>query len=340
MKNKLLLLFSVIIFFACNPTGKKDKQKKDFSFTPVTACIFSEIAYCSHPQDTLDKYLPGWKIIWNPASAGGNYAFAAANDNKYVVAIRGSLLQFSRDAFNNWIEQDLHVAKQQDWPFADSGSRAKISQGSYEGWRNMNEMNDKGKTLWQLLDSVIKPDTELLITGHSLGGNLATVYASWLSWNFNKDGNPQHNINVITFAAPAAGNADFANDFNQKFPKSVRVENILDIVPKFPVAESIGDLVKLYEPAPAATKIETGFSFVSVKLSTVFSTLEITLKGLELINGNSVYTQTNGSGYPVTIKLSGKNNKDEIADWFAEAGYQHGIIQYAAALGAPVIEGN
>jgi hypothetical protein len=338
MKNKLLLLPLAFIFFACNPAAKK--EEKDFSFTPVTACIFSEIAYCTQPQDTLDKYLPGWKIIWNPASVDGNYAFAATNGSKYVLAIRGSLLQFSWDAFNNWVEQDLHVAKQQDWPFADSGSKARISQGSYEGWRNMNEMKDKGKTLWQLLNSVMKPDTELLITGHSLGGNLATVYASWLSWNFKKSGNLKKNINVITLAAPAAGNTDFANDFNKKFPRSIRIENTHDIVPKFPVAKSVGDLGKLYSPAPAATKIETGFSFVSVKLSTVFSTLEITLKGLELINGNSVYTQTNGSGYPVTIKLSGKNNKDEIADWFAEAGYQHGIIQYAAALGAPVIEGN
>jgi hypothetical protein len=40
----------------------------------------------------------------------------------------------------------------------------------------------------------------------------------------------------------------------------------------------------------------------------------------------------------ITIPLSGKNDTNYPVSWFAEAGYQHGMAQYAAALGAPVID--
>lgn len=62
------------------------------------------------------------------------------------------------------------------------------------------------------------------------------------------------------------------------------------------------------------------------------------MKLLELQNGFSKFVQTNGNGTIINVKLSGKNNTNTISSWFAEAGYQHGIAQYAATLGAPVIE--
>jgi hypothetical protein len=60
-------------------------------------------------------------------------------------------------------------------------------------------------------------------------------------------------------------------------------------------------------------------------------------EGLEIKNANSVYTQTNGNGNLTRVNLSGKNITNDAAGWFAEAGYQHSIEQYAANIGAPVI---
>jgi hypothetical protein len=338
--NQLLFFLSFLVLQACTTSVNKKETKDEITFSNVLACTLSEIAYCTQPQDSLSKYLPSWKLIWNPDAVNGNYAFAATDGKKIAVAIRGSLLRFEKDAFDNWVRHDLNVVVQKGWPYTDSTGDAKVSQGSYEAWENMTLLKDKstGKTLLEFLDSSIAANTALLITGHSLGGNLAVIYGSWLMWRFKGKKKTVNHFSIITFAAPAAGNEAFANDFNKKFPNSVRIENTNDIVPKFPVAETVGNLGKLFNPGPSASETAIDFSFISIKLSTVFSTLKLTLKGFEVYNNNSVYTQTNGAGKTITIKLSGKNNNNEVADWFAEAGYQHSIEHYAAAIGAPVIK--
>lgn len=340
MKYALILLLSISLI-GCRQGKKTTEVKPEVPvFTDVMACTLSEISYCSSPQNTIQKYMPGWKLIWNPVAINGNYAFVATDGFNYAVAIRGSLIEISWAAFDNWIYQDLNVATQRKWDFTDSVSSAKISQGSYEGWQNLQKLTDTttGTSLIQILDSLIKPSTPLYITGHSLGGNLATVYASWLWTNFKNRGQQRQHIDVITFAAPAAGNAAFARDFNKKFPEAMRYENTNDIVPKFPVADKVGDLGKLYVPVPAASEIPVGYKFLTIKLSTFFTTVELALKALEISNGNSEYTQPCGNGKLITIPLSGSNKANDVTDWFAEAGYQHGVERYAVAMGAPVIK--
>lgn len=68
----------------------------------------------------------------------------------------------------------------------------------------------------------------LYITGHSLGGALATINALDLSLNFKK--NPV----VYTFAAPRSGNLEFAFTYNHKIPNTWRVANSHDEVPNLP----------------------------------------------------------------------------------------------------------
>ncbi|HYM94400.1 MAG TPA: lipase family protein [Chitinophagaceae bacterium] len=320
-------------------TNKETGNKhEDESLSVKTACILSEIAYCSDPQKEIEQYLPGWKLAWNPIPVNGNYAFIVTDGKNYALAIRGSLLEFSSAALANWISNDLNVASQKDWTYTDI-TDAKISQGSYEGLENMNKLTDKttGKNLWSFVKETTGVNAPLLITGHSLGGNLATVYASYLWWQWKQSGQTKNNINVITFAAPAAGNKNFAKDFDARFPNSLRIENSNDIVPKFPVSGKISNLGDLFSNGPSASSIEVGYKNVTVNLSKVFSLMSGALDLLKLTNGISAYTQTNGEGTIISCKLSGKNNSNTSADWFAEAGYQHGMAQYAAALNAPAI---
>jgi hypothetical protein len=345
MANRTILFFCYVIFFSCKGKDNiRDKEpniqvEKISELTEKTACLLSQIAYCTNIDSNLNQYLPGWQLVWEGNELNGNHTFVAKKENEFVMAIRGSLINFSWAAFQNWIYQDLHVVTQEKWLFTDDSSKAKLSQGAYDGWQNLCNMTDKksGNRLFDFLNGELNNDSKLLITGHSLGGNLATVYASWLWQTFKKNGRNTSNINVISFAAPAAGNEAFANDFNNKFPNSIRVENSNDIVPKFPSATQIVSLGNLFNESLSADKIEVGYKNLTVSLSKVFSMLKTALLLLEFTNGISPYIQTNGNGKQINIPLSGKNSGNDILNWLGEAGLQHSIAQYAKYEGLPVI---
>lgn len=348
MRPHLLILSAVLVFYSCKehesrPSVVDEKQagasKIEAAINDSTACIFSEIAYCSNPQQELDKYMPGWKVAWNPLAISGNYAFVATDSNRYVLAVRGSLISFTEDAFNNWITNDLNVTTQDPWPYSKI-EKAAVSHGAWIGWQNLERLRDRktGKSLWSFLSDTVNGQKPLVITGHSLGGNLATVYGSFLSSKFEKAGHPKNNINVITFAAPAPGNSEFAADFNAKFPFSERVENTNDIVPKFPCSHKITELSDLYLPGPSASSISVGYKSMTTKLDNVFTLMSTSLAVLEMRDGFTGYQHTNGNGKLITISLSGKDTVNTANSWFSEAGYQHGMAQYAAYFNAPVIK--
>lgn len=73
-----------------------------------------------------------------------------------------------------------------------------------------------------------KGQTTVLITGHSKGGAMAALAA--LKWLQETDTKPV----VETFAAPRAGNDDFAAALNKMLPNFKRFENRNDIVPHLP----------------------------------------------------------------------------------------------------------
>ena len=110
--------------------------------------------------------------------------------------------------------------------------------------RKILEKIDKFKIKKQSIDQAINdffsnPDLELdnadvYITGHSLGGALATIAALDIARK-NKLNNP---INLYTFASPRVGDNTFADKFNEFVSKdkikAFRFANSEDIVPKVP----------------------------------------------------------------------------------------------------------
>lgn len=86
-----------------------------------------------------------------------------------------------------------------------------------------------------VLDAVkalqVKGVTSFIITGHSLGGALATI----CSYHLAKAGIDIHSI--YTFASPKTGNDVFVNDYNTIIPESkvFRVYNSKDIVTSVPI---------------------------------------------------------------------------------------------------------
>jgi predicted lipase len=86
-------------------------------------------------------------------------------------------------------------------------------------------------TILKYLQEIIStyPTYNVRITGHSLGGALATIMALDVQLNYNIQ-----NVKLLTFGSPRVGNAAFASAFNASTIQHFRLVHAKDPVPHFP----------------------------------------------------------------------------------------------------------
>jgi len=118
-----------------------------------------------------------------------------------------------------------------DWLFDILFSKIKLPDGSrvHKGFYRQleNEISKLDSCILALLNKY--SDYEIIVTGHSLGAALATIYGYLLSNKIDK------NITVISFASPKVGNKKFTKFFSSKTNlKHYRFTNDNDIVPMLP----------------------------------------------------------------------------------------------------------
>ena len=93
------------------------------------------------------------------------------------------------------------------------------------------------ETLWQDMKPKVKslvssnPSYKIWVTGHSLGGAMASLASVWLAY-YNIA--PRENIILYTFGMPRVGDYSYAQQHNQLIANSWRVVNFDDIVPRLP----------------------------------------------------------------------------------------------------------
>jgi hypothetical protein len=198
-------------------------------------------------------------------------------------------------------------------------SGALIAIGSQEGLNDILalERTSKGSTE-SLQDFLMNfaAGSKLLVTGHSLGGNVASVLAPWIAANvpaFGGNGGGEitalpPDLSAITFAAPTAGNEPFASFLNGQ-PSYQANFNTNDVVPHVWAASgpwSAYDIDNLYSPpgppAPGSIKI-----YIAGQMQT-------------LTNRGISYTQTNGNAF--TCPVVAAPGSGETA-WKWELEYQH-----------------
>ena len=270
-----------------------------------------------------------WSLVWGPAVSNDyNRLFVVKSQStgRYAVAVRGSETGLSWDTMYNWA-YDLDVFTQTTWTLFGNQS-AMIASGAYTQVTHLLTMTWNGTSLAACLAQLPKGQT-LLLTGHSLGANLASVLASWAS---NKRGpaadQPDPATQVYTFACPSPGNTAFATAYNARFPSSWRYWNSADVVP-MAWADLLGQIT-IYEPininCPWAVEIRA---------------VEAILAGSELYYG-SEYDQTNVDGtelpgQALSLPLLSPSIAYQLSTWDLEAAYQHGSNVYLGLLGAPPV---
>ncbi|MDP1978285.1 lipase family protein [Undibacterium sp.] len=314
----------------CNPSSPN----------PGLAMTLAATAYCTDPVTTLNNLNNGWTAVWVATTdINGNIAFIAYNgSSQYVVAIRGSLLNFSWQAFDNWFVQDLNVYKQTAWIYPASDAQPMISQGSSDGLNDLSQLvSATGQTIYQYLAAnAIGNDISIGVVGHSLGGNLATVFAPWLLYQLQQNKlTPPALFPVLTFAAPTAGNQAFAEAYDKSFPASWRYYNEIDLVPM--ASDSLRSAEQLYSPAPEASSIETTYGKVTVTLQKAIGLIADSIDISELHYG-SYYAQTNQSNGSIALNTSKTLNpvdtsKPLIEQWFDQVASQHVQSTYLSFFG-------
>lgn len=173
-----------------------------------------------------------WELVWGPglSPTGGNLMYVAVdstNDTiQYALCIRGTILNLSD------IIEDADVLTMVPWPFG--GTTDSIAEGSYKGLDTLLSTFDPvtNASLASFLNTLTGPKQKMFITGHSLGGAMATLFTRWFA---DLGYTSQFKLESYTFAAPTVGNVSFVASFESKLnsvgAQNHRCVNTKDLVP-------------------------------------------------------------------------------------------------------------
>lgn len=265
-----------------------------------------------------------WGLVWGPHEHEENLAFIVQGPKptksfakrQYAVVVRGTI-ESVRNIF-----EDLDVLFQQDLPFlAPDFPGAKISWGSADGWKALKELHQyQAGTRVGIVDFLRKtePGAEITVTGHSLGGNLASVVAAWLHSELNHP-KPTHPVRPLTFAAPTAGNGAFAASFDKIFPATTRIANELDLVPRFWAYPDLESIRSLY-PGLGTPKCD------------ILNLCQGLVSAAEDAVGHQYQQPTHLQSLPSWLY-----DESGLLSFWDEAEGQHSALLYMWLMGVPVV---
>ena len=268
-----------------------------------------------------------WRRLWGPAedSDESNLAFVAGyfpnpslGPQSICVTIRGTDV----DINDIWgileqVWEDIDGAYQTQLPFAPPG--ALVAQGTLDGLTIIEQLRYNGQTLGDFLARFYADSSHhgvrAIVTGHSLGGCVATVVAASMRALLPAP----IAIQPITFAAPTAGNSDFAAWYSTSFPTARRLQNTLDIIPM--ALQNLAGIKDVYDSYGLYTPL-----FVDGAIDGM----------MDLMSWNSASYVQPAQGSQI---LPGAFFINDQNDWYAQALHQHHLATYLSLLtGQPLDE--
>lgn len=173
------------------------------SYAPQNAYALSEAARLAYETDhaKLISMAKSWGFgRVTPLSAKETQCFVASNSDMLIVAFRGTeptnlkdwltdaRIKYSPGPFNSKVHHGFKKALQDIWPAL---------------LQELATQQTNGQSLW--------------MTGHSLGGALATLCTAYLRHQGFSANDPKDKpvFGTYTFGCPRVGNGDFAQKLNQ-----------------------------------------------------------------------------------------------------------------------------
>jgi hypothetical protein len=147
--------------------------------------------------------------------------------NTLVLSYRGAVMKPNwKQNFNyNKIKYALQDPSLKTENAQKNPSKAQV----HEGFLTMF-LETASAILKQIPNYLINNRTEIIVTGHSMGGALAMLAAMELAQHYSP-----HRIQLLTFAAPRVGNQAFANLVHATLPFVLRVIEENDLIPHLPI---------------------------------------------------------------------------------------------------------
>ncbi|MGB9366442.1 MAG: hypothetical protein WCE79_10550 [Xanthobacteraceae bacterium] len=295
-----------------------------FSIAMLQLCEISY--YWDDINDSVNAMPPirsggGWSCEWGPDWdwLDTNLAFVACYYEPVdapspmftCVVIRGTDIDELDPvgiAWQLWEDSDPENTVPLSW--TESCPTAWIANGTNDGLTTVQSFQpDGGATLkdWLANTNAATGLGQLVVTGHSLGGCLTTVVAPWLQTALTEY---DQAILPVTFAAPTAGNPDFAAYFNNLFSYKLLYQNPLDIAPL--VYGNLPDVQYIYD-LPCNV-------LISSEMADLLSKIQGWLGGLQ-------YQQPSSDAPELDIRCY------QTTSWLEEAFHQHHPPTYMSLLG-------
>jgi len=184
------------------------------------ACC-SLLAYRSHPVSEKYYHQAGFDQV-HLISKDGAQCYVLINPEIIVIAFRGTEVKERSDV---WADIKIWKTKR------GKGGRGLVQKKGlvHSGFK------DELDKLWPVVLDYMRENTDkkLYITGHSLGGAMATI-AAGRALHVNADHNARYAApleEIYTYGAPRAGNKEFVKTL--KFPHH-RLQNNNDVVCRIP----------------------------------------------------------------------------------------------------------
>ena len=263
-----------------------------------------------------------WQCIWGPvqdsdqsnlALVAGYFPSPNAAPQTICVTLRGT----DFDITDIWgmleqVWQDLDATDPQPMPWA-LNDPARVASGTLDGLTIIQGLSANGQTLGQFLTTFFSQaanaNVTLLITGHSLGGCLATIVAAWIRVLLP---NFRGVIQPITFAAPTAGNCEFVTYYDELFPTARRFQNSLDVIPL--AYYDLGGINSIYANYMLDTPDIIWIGVLGME------------GALEIMDASYVQPSQGQQILPGIFLLN------DATDWYAQALHQHHLATYLALL--------
>jgi len=187
---------------------------------------------CAYKADPVFSPAVSYTNPPKPICAGTdliNACLVGQNSDGIIVAFRGTLPFSLKDPASlfNWLQN--FFAK----PISAPDVPGMIHEGFYDGTSSI--IAGVAAAVQNLNPG---PTTPIYVTGHSLGGAMASIGAYILSQTYHLKIQQ-----VVTFASPKPGDTGFRTGYQAVINNQVRYENYEDIVPLLPPADSFTKLV-------------------------------------------------------------------------------------------------